>query len=126
MPLLAAMTPDEFDVKIILETIDDIDFDMEVDIVGIGSMGHAVIRSIDIAKEFKKRGKTVFMGGYMVSLMPEEAKKYCDSVIVGDGELAYPALLKDYLNGELKSFYNMPINIIETPLPRFDLILNKK
>ena len=126
MPLLAAMTPDEFEVKIILETIEDIDFDMDVDIVGIGSMGHAVIRSIDIAKEFKKRGKTVFMGGYMVSLMPEEAKKYCDSVIVGDGEEAYPAMLKDYLRGELKSFYNMPVKLIHTPLPRFDLILNKK
>lgn len=57
MPLLAAMTPDEFEVKIILETIEDIDFDMDVDIVGIGSMGHAVIRSIDIAKEFKKEAR---------------------------------------------------------------------
>ena len=66
------------------------------------------------------------MGGYMVSLMPKEAKKYCDSVIVGDGELAYPAMLRDYLKGEIKSFYNMPISVIETPLPRFDLILDKK
>lgn len=126
MPLLASMTPEEFEVSILLETIDDIDFDMDCDIVGIGSMGHAVIRSIDIAKEFKKRGKTVFMGGYMVSLMPEEAKKYCDTVIVGDGELAYPQMLKDYLNGELKDFYNMPVDKINTPLPRFDLVLDKK
>ncbi len=126
MPLLAAMTPDEFEVRIILETIEDIDFDMDVDIVGIGSMGHAVIRSKDIAMEFKKRGKTVFMGGYMVSLMPKEAKKYCDCVIIGDGEEAYPTMLRDYLNNELKPYNHMPIKSIKTPLPRFDLILDKK
>ncbi len=126
MPLLAAMTPEEFEVSIVLETIEDIDFDADVDIVGIGSMGHAVIRSIDIAREFKKRGKTVFMGGYMVSLMPEEAKKYCDTVIVGDGEEAYPAMLKDYLAGELRDYYKMPVKLINTPLPRFDLVLNKR
>ena len=105
MPLLASLTPKEWDVEIIFETIEDIPFDTDADIVGIGSMGHAVIRSIDIAKEFKKRGKTVFMGGYMVSLMSEEAQKYCDTVIIGDGEYAYPQMLSDFLKGELKPFY---------------------
>ena len=126
MPLLASLTPKEWDVEIIFETIEDIPFDTDADIVGIGSMGHAVIRSIDIAKEFKKRGKTVFMGGYMVSLMSEEAQKYCDTVIIGDGEYAYPQMLSDFLKGELKPFYQIPIQTINTPLPRFDLILNKK
>lgn len=126
MPLLASLTPQNFDVEIILETIEDIPFDTDADIIGIGSMGHAVVRSIDIAKEFKKRNKTVFMGGYMVSLMPKEAKKYCDCVIIGDGELSYPKMLEDFEKGRLKDFYQMPIEKIDTPLPRFDLILNKK
>lgn len=126
MPLLAALTPENWDVEIILETIEEIPFDTDASIIGIGSMGHAVIRSIDIAREFKKRGKTVFMGGYMVSLMAKEAKKYCDAVIIGDGELAYPKMLEDFEAGELKEFYRMPISQIHTPLPRFDLILNKR
>ncbi len=126
MPLLAAMLPDDWEVEIILETIEDIPFDTDADLIGIGSMGHAVVRSIDIAKEFKKRGKTVFLGGYMVSLMPEEAKKHCDSVIIGDGELAFPQLIADYENGMLKEFYEMPIDKIVAPLPRFDLVLGKK
>ncbi len=126
MPLLAALAPPDFAVEIILETIEDIDFDCDADIVGIGSMGHAVIRSIDIAKEFKKRGKTVFMGGYMVSLMPEEAKKYCDAVIIGDGELAFPKMLEDYKQGKLQDFYKLPVEKLQTPLPRFDLILHKR
>ena len=126
MPLLAAILPTDWEVEIIFETIEEIPFDTDAELIGIGSMGHAVVRSIDLAKEFKRRGKTVFLGGYMVSLMPEEAKKHCDSVIVGDGELAFPQLIADFEKGRLKDFYQVPIDRICTPLPRFDLVLNKK
>ncbi len=126
MPLLAALTPPDWTVEIIFETIEDIPFDTDADLIGIGSMGHAVVRSIDIAKEFKRRGKTVFMGGYMVSLMAQEAKKYCDTVIIGDGEFSYPQMIKDFEEGNLKSEYQMPISEINTPLPRFELVLDKK
>jgi radical SAM superfamily enzyme YgiQ (UPF0313 family) len=126
MPLLAALTPAGWTVEIILETIESIPFDTDADIIGIGSMGHGVIRSIDIAREFKKRGKTVVLGGYMVSLMPDEAQKYADAVVVGDAELVWPTLLHDWETGQLKSIYEQPINKLETPLPRFDLIIQKK
>lgn len=125
LPLLAALTPKEYEVKIILETIEQVDFNSDADIVAISSMGHAVVRTLDIAKEFKKRGKTVVLGGYMVSLMPEEAKKYCDAVVVGDAEPVWEELLKDYEKGELKEFYKKELTKLETPIPRYDLILNK-
>lgn len=125
LPLLAALTPKEYEVKIILETIEQVDFDSDADIIAISSMGHAVVRTLDIAKEFKKRGKTVILGGYMVSLMPEEAKKYCDAVVVGDAEPVWEELLKDYEKGELKEFYKRELTKLETPIPRYDLILNK-
>ena len=95
MPLLAALTPDDWEVEIILETIESIPFDSDADLIGIGGMGHAIIRSLDIATEFKKRGKTVIMGGYMASLMPEEAKKYCDSVVIGDAETVWKTVMRD-------------------------------
>lgn len=87
LPLLAAMTPKDYEVEIILEIIDDVPFDTDADIIGISSMGHGVIRSIDIAKEFKQRGKTVIMGGYMVSLMAQEATQYCNAVVEGDAPI---------------------------------------
>lgn len=128
LPLLAAMTPEEYQVEIILEILEDIPWDTDADIIGISSMGHGVIRSIDIAQEFKKRGKTVIMGGYMVSIMAEEATKYCDAVVVGDAELVWKDLLEDYELGTLKSVYEKRIEggVLSTPLPRFDLISNKK
>lgn len=127
MPLLAAMMPDDWEAEIILEILEDIPWDTDADIIGISSMGHGVVRSLDIAKEFKKRGKTVILGGYMVSIMAEEAAKYCDAVVVGDAELVWKELLEDYEKGTLKKIYekNLEKGILSTPLPRFDLIIHK-
>ena len=83
LPLLAALTPPEYEVEICYETIEEVPFDTDADLVGISSMGHAVMRTIDIANKFRELGKTVILGGYMVSLMPEEAKKYGDAVMIG-------------------------------------------
>lgn len=126
LPLLAALTPEEWEVEIILETIEDIPFDTDADVIGISSMGHAVIRTIDIAKEFKKRDKTVILGGYMVSLMPEEAKKYCDTLVIGDAEGVWPELISDLTRGSLRPVYRKKINSLENmPLPRYDLLIGK-
>lgn len=127
LPLLAALTPKEYDIEIILEIIEDIPWDTDADMVGISTMGHGVIRSIDIAKEFQAKGKTVILGGYMASIMAEEATKYCDSVLIGDAELVWEELLRDYENNKLKKIYekNLEDGIYSTPLPRFDLILGK-
>lgn len=126
MPLLAALTPKDWEVEIVLETIEDVPFDTDADLIAIGAMGHAVVRTLDIAQEFRRRGKTVVLGGYMVSLMPEEALKYCDSLVIGDAENVWEWLLRDYEQGTLQKVYCEPLRKLQTPLPRFDLIIKKK
>ena len=126
LPLLAALTPEEYEVEICYETIEDVPFDTDADLVGISSMGHAVMRTIDIAKKFRELGKTVVLGGYMVSLMPEEAKKYGDAVMIGDAEETWAQMLFDYSNGNLQKVYQKKLTKLETPLPKYELILNKK
>lgn len=126
LPLLAALTPDDFEVELCYETIEDVPFDTDAELIAISSMGHAVIRTIAIAKEFKKRGKTVILGGYMVSLMPDEAKKYCDSVMIGDAEETWGEMINDYLAGELKPVYRKPLTKLSTPLPKYELVTKKK
>ncbi len=127
-PLLAAMTPSHWRVQVTLEVIEEVDFESDADIIGIGSMGHATFRAIDIAHEFRKRGKCVVMGGYMASIMVSQASKHVDSVIIGDAELSYPMMLNDFeLTGRLQKIYNNPIQSLEgLPLPRYDILTNKK
>jgi radical SAM superfamily enzyme YgiQ (UPF0313 family) len=123
--ILAALVP-EVEFEVCLETIEDVNFESDADLIAISGMGHAIVRSIDIAKEFKRRGKTVVMGGYMVSLMPQEAQKYCDSVVIGDGEESFVELVKDYQAGNLRPFYNMPLQKLTYPLPRYELLTDKR
>lgn len=127
-PLLAAMTPEQWEVEIKLEVVDDLTFEEDADLIGIGSMGHAIHRSLDIAKEYKKRGKTVFLGGYMASMVPEEVlKRGVDSVIVGDAEISYPKLLEDYeKKKKIDRIYDNPVkNFKDMPLPKYELLLDK-
>lgn len=126
-PLLAAITPDNWKVEICLEVIEDVNYEVDCDIVGIGAMGQAILRAVEIAKEFKKRGKTVIMGGFMPSMIPDYVKDVCDSVIIGDAETAYPKMLKDFEAGTLKKIYHEQVDDLNgLPIPKYELLLKKK
>ena len=126
-PLLAAYTPAHWDVELLIEVVDEIDFDADADIVAIGTMGHATFRGLEIAAEFKKRGKIVVMGGYMASIAFEKAMEYVDSVVIGDAEISYPKMLQDYEEfGAVKPLYKYPIHDLKSlPIPRYDLLTQK-
>lgn len=126
-PLLAAMTPANWDVEVNIEVVDDINFDSDADIIGIGTMGYAIYRGMEIAREFRQRGKLVVMGGYMASMVVDEIIKYVDAVVVGDAEKSYPRLLKDFeKNGKINKIYDMPIEKLDgLPVPRYELLMEK-
>lgn len=127
-PLLAAMAPKNWIVEIKLEVIDDVDFDTDVDLIGIGAMGHALFRAFDLATEFRKRGKPVFIGGYMASMVPELVLKYADSVMIGNAEISFPRLLNDFeYTGHIEPIYDYPIeDLNHLPMPRYELLIEKR
>ena len=59
-----------------------------------------------IAKEFKKRGAKVVMGGPHVTYLPQEALAFCDSVVIGQAEGIWGQLIRDYEKEELKPQYS--------------------
>ncbi len=127
-PLLASYTPSHWKVELLIEVVDEINYTSDADIVAIGTMGHATFRGLEIAQEFKKRGKIVIMGGYMASIAHEEAMKHVDSVVIGDAEISFPKLLQDFEEtGKIKPLYNFPINELKNlPIPRYELLTQKK
>ena len=103
--ILAALTPDNWDVKILQEPADTIEYDGEVDLVGISAATHTAKRAYEIADEFRKRGKKVVMGGIHPSVMTEEALQHCDSVCIGEAETVWKKILKDAEKRKLAKTY---------------------
>jgi radical SAM superfamily enzyme YgiQ (UPF0313 family) len=125
--LIAAQTPAAYEVAILDEAFDDIDFDAKVDLVGITCMTPLAPRAYQVAAEFKKRGVPVVLGGIHPSMMPAEAVRYADSVVVGEGEELWPRLLADFSAGKLQKLYRVEKrpDITHLPAPRRELLTNK-
>lgn len=102
---VASLIPEKHDITIIDEHIEKINFDFDCDIVGITVATSTAKRSYDIAREFRNRGKKVFVGGFHPSFNPYEALKYVDSVIVGEAENNIQELIGDFEKGNLKKIY---------------------
>lgn len=125
LAILAGYTPEEYDVMIIDEGKETIDFDMDADLVAITCMTPLAPRAYEIGSRFRERDTKVVLGGIHPSMMPEEASRYADAVVVGEGEEIWPAILKDYEKGNLKTIYTAQHPSLEKlPGPRRDLFNN--
>ena len=123
---LAAYVPTNWDVNIIDEQIEKINFNIKADIVGITTTTLTANRAYKIASEFKKRNVTVIIGGVHASMCPDEAVHYCDSACIGDGEHEIVKIIKDYENNCLKKIYKSKIMSLDNlKIPRHDLFKKK-
>jgi radical SAM superfamily enzyme YgiQ (UPF0313 family) len=127
LPLLAAMAPPSWQVDIKYELIETIDGREEADLVGISAMGHGLFRGLELGRMFQGRGIPVFFGGAMASLAPWVLGDVAASVVIGDAECSFPALLEDFEQGRpLRPVYDLPIDSLAgLPIPRYDLLASK-
>jgi hypothetical protein len=107
LPTIAAYTPDNWDVDLVDEAVEDIDFDDPCEMVGLSIMTCYAPRAYEIAAEFRKRGKTIVMGGVHPTYCPEEALQHCDAIVCGEAEDLWPELVADYEAGRMKREYRM-------------------
>ena len=124
LTLLASLFPKTYEVKIINEVVEEVDFNAEVDLVGITGLTCVINRAYAIADGFRERGVKVILGGVHPSLLPGEAKEHADSVFIGEAEGVFEKVLQDFEAGELKPFYiNREWSDLKgMPLPRRDLL----
>lgn len=111
--VLAGLTPPDWEIKIIQEPRDMVNFDEKADLVGITAVTHTAKRGYEIADEFRKREINVIMGGIHPTVMFKEALEHCDSVCVGEAETIWKDVLEDFKHRKLKKIYK--------PLELFDL-----
>ncbi len=124
LPLLAAYADDRFDVRIVDEVVEDIDFDDPVDLVGISLLPQLSQRGYEIAREFQQRGAKVVMGGFHVFFYPDEAEQHADAIVIGEADTVWNELLDDFLAGKMKKRYQAAEyhNLVGLPKPRRDLL----
>lgn len=124
LPTVAALTPSEHEVVLCDENVEPIDFDSDADIVGItGYIVHEE-RILEIADEFRRRGKLVVIGGPYASLCPEELAPHASAVFVGEAEATWLRFLRDVESGTVAPVYRateVP-DLSQSPCPRFDLL----
>ena len=81
-------------------------------------------RILELAREFRRRGKFVVAGGPFASLCPEELRGEVDVVFVDEAEYTWPRFLADFAAGRWQAEYQQDEkpSMHDSPLPRFDLL----
>lgn len=127
---LAALVPEDVDVevKIYDETAEKIPLEIDAELIGITCITGTAPRCYAYADYFRKKGKTVFMGGVHPSMLPEEAAQHADVVFTGFSEQTFPQFIHDYANGNYQKIYrqNEDFTIVGRPTPRRELLNSKR
>jgi len=120
--ILAALTPDNWEVEIFDENFEAFDEIIEADLVGLTSFTSSAYRAYEIAATYKKANIPVVMGGIHASMVPKEAIQYVDVVGVGEAESYWKSIINDFETGQLKSFYyGERLSMDKMPIARHDL-----
>ncbi|MFC1658032.1 B12-binding domain-containing radical SAM protein [Candidatus Omnitrophota bacterium] len=121
---IAALTPEGVEISIVDENIEQIDFNANVDLVGISVFTSSAVRAYEIADKFRKSGVKVVLGGIHPSALPEEAICHADAVVIGEAEGVWKEVISDFQKGKLRRFYKASFREdLKKPLiPRWDLI----
>lgn len=127
---LAALVPEDVNAEIAIydETAGKIPLTIDADLIGITCITGTAPRCYAYADYFRKKGKTVFMGGVHPSMLPQEAAAHADVVFTGFSEQTFPQFIHDYVNGNYQKLYrqNPDFTIEGRPFPRRDLLNSKR
>lgn len=118
LPILAGLTPPEHEVRMCEEEFEPLPHDGHWDVVGITAMTATAPRAYQLASLFRHEGAKVILGGIHPSVLPDEAARFADAVVVGEAEGVWQRILDDVGRNRLKRFYrNSCPDISKSPLP---------
>ena len=130
---LAAHTPKHWEVvykELDAFTEDDITeiLNHQPDIIALSCLTARIYETYGLSARFRKKGITVVIGGLHASALPDEVKEHADVVVQGEGEVIWPAILKDYEQQSLKPIYssltnpNYVFKLKNARVPKYELL----
>lgn len=112
LPALSAIVPDDWEKEFCYEYFEDVNFDSDASVIGISSMGYEIFRGVEIASEFRKRGKIVLFGGFQSHISKDYLEGHCDAVIHGNpGKFDMSLILKDAEASMLRKEYYCKVDL---------------
>lgn len=103
--IVAALTPDHWEVELIDENFERFSF-QDADLVGITALTSSVTRAYELADIYRKKGIPTVLGGIHASMVPKETIDFVDAVVVGEAESVWKQVIADAENNSLKKMYH--------------------
>jgi len=122
--LLAGLTPPVVDVEVLHEMVRPIDFSTDAEYIAISFLDYLSPHAFAVAARFRAMGKIVIGGGKFATTHPDEVQPHFDSILVGEAQHVWPAMVRDLVNGNLKRRYlaGPTPSLDNIPPPRYDLV----
>jgi len=112
LPALSATIPPDWEKEFCLEYFENVNYETDASVIGISSMGYDIIHGIEIAQEFKRRGKTVVFGGPQAHFTEGRVRPVCDTVVHGHpSPCEMKRVLDDALQNRLAPEYRCGMNV---------------
>jgi len=102
---LVSLTPDGNEIIIVNENVEKINYDCDVDLVGITITLDVMPRACQIASRFQNRGIPVIAGGIHVTCCPDDCLPHFNAICIGPAERVWAKVINDAGTGQLKQKY---------------------
>ena len=122
LPMIAALTPDRFKVRLVDCVNESVPYDESCVLALIVGQTHHMTVAYEICDQLRRRGTKVVLGGMHVTILPDEGLVHADAVILHEGESVWQAILDDFTTGKLQKRYEGgPVDLATLPPIRRDL-----
>ncbi len=102
--ILKARTPPDIATSMIDERVEPLRM-VPTDLVAMTVETFTARRAYQIAGRYRSEGVPVVMGGHHPSMLPDEALRHADAVVVGDAEGIWEKVVADAAAGRLQRLY---------------------
>ncbi len=124
-PSIAAAIPDNIEIEIIDMYVQKINYEsINADLAMVTTLTTFAPIAYEVARELKKRGITVIVGGVHAVVMPDECQQHFDALAIGEAELLIDEIFDDFRNENLKKRYETKeqLDLTKCKIPRYDLL----
>jgi hypothetical protein len=119
---VAGLVPSDWNIEICEERVQTVNFETPAAVVGITGKVSQRDRMIELAAEFRRRGKLVLIGGPYASLNPDDMRPHADVLAVGEMEEVAATIFSDIVAGRWQREYTgTKPDLRLSPMPRWDL-----